>query len=157
MATRRDAREWALQLLFSQDLNTGKDLDAVFDYFFATNTTSDAGTRGFAEGLVRGVIQERKEIDEAIERYAEHWRISRMGVVDRNVLRMALYELMFRPEVPPAVVINEAIDIAKYFSNSESGRFVNGILDRARRDLGIEKGRDGDSVKTVADRSGGRC
>lgn len=135
MATRRDAREWALQLIFSQDLNTCSDLDAVFDYFFKVNPTDDAGAREFAERRVRGVVRERAVLDAAIEHYAEHWRISRMGVVDRSVLRMAIYELMFEPDVPPAVVINEAVDIAKYFSNSDSGRFVNGILDRARKEL----------------------
>ncbi len=140
MATRRDAREWALQIVFSLDLNTRSDLERVFDDFFVVQPVDDDSTRGFAEALVRGVVRERKTIDEAIERYAEHWRMSRMGVVDRNVLRIAVYELMFCPDVPPAVVINEAIDIAKYFSHSESGRFVNGILDRARRDL--EKGSD---------------
>lgn len=141
MATRRDAREWALQIVFSLDLNTRKELDRVFDDFFESNPTDDATVRAFCESLVQGVVAERATIDEAIGRYAEHWSLKRMGVVDRNVLRIALYELMFRPEVPPAVVINEAIDIAKYFSNSESGRFVNGILDRARKEL--ELSRDG--------------
>ncbi len=142
MATRRDAREWALQIVFSLDLNTREELNRVFDDFFASNPCEDAAARTFCESLVRGVVAERATIDEAIGRYAEHWSLKRMGVVDRNVLRIALYELMFRPEVPPAVVINEAIDIAKYFSNSESGRFINGILDRARKEL--EKKRDGD-------------
>lgn len=135
MATRRDAREWALQIVFSLDLNTRKDLDGVFEDFFSANPTDDAEVRAFTEGLVQGVVEQRQVIDQALERYAEHWRIARMGVVDRNVLRIAIYELMFRPDVPAAVVINEAIDIAKYFSNSDSGRFVNGILDRARKEL----------------------
>jgi len=143
MATRRDAREWALQIVFSLDLNTREELNRVFADFFASNPTEDAAVRAFCESLVRGVVQERPVIDEAIGRYAEHWSLKRMGVVDRNVLRIALYELMFRPEVPPAVVINEAIDIAKYFSNSESGRFVNGILDRARKELEQQHDVDG--------------
>ncbi len=142
MATRRDAREWALQIVFSLDLNTREELNRVFDDFFASNPCEDASARAFCESLVRGVVAERATIDEAIGRYAEHWSLKRMGVVDRNVLRIALYELTFRPEVPPAVVINEAIDIAKYFSNSESGRFINGILDRARKEL--EQQRNGD-------------
>jgi N utilization substance protein B len=154
MATRRDAREWALQLVFSLDLNTRSELDPVFAEFFDAYPTDDEEVRGFAEGLVRGVVQERKAIDAAIEGFAEHWRMARMGVVDRNVLRIAVYELMFRPEVPPAVVINEAIDIAKYFSNSESGRFVNGILDRARKEL--EKGRDEQGTAKGVKRAGSR-
>ncbi|HAS84369.1 MAG TPA: transcription antitermination factor NusB [Verrucomicrobia bacterium] len=143
MATRRDAREWALQIVFSLDLNTRKDLVAVFRHFFADNPTDDAAMRALAESLVQGVVEQRSVIDEAIERYAEHWRMARMGVVDRNVLRIAVYEMMFRPDVPAAVVINEAIDIAKYFSNSESGRFVNGILDRARKELEQERNGQG--------------
>jgi N utilization substance protein B len=141
MATRRDAREWALQIIFSLDLNTREELDRVFADFFESNPCDDVKAREFCESLVRGVVAERMEIDAAISRLAEHWSIKRMGVVDRNVLRLALYELMFRPDVPPPVVINEAVDIAKYFSNSESGRFVNGILDRARKEL--EQLRDG--------------
>lgn len=142
MATRRDAREWALQIVFSLDLNTREELNRVFDDFFGSTPCDDPSARKFCESLVRGVVAERTSIDEAIGRYAEHWSLKRMGVVDRNVLRIAIYELMFRPDVPPPVVINEAIDIAKYFSNSESGRFINGILDRARKEL--EQQHDGD-------------
>jgi N utilization substance protein B len=136
MATRRDGREWALQIIFSMDLNTRSDLDTVFEYFFKVHADSDEQTREFTESIVKGVIENRINIDEKIGAYAEHWKISRMGVVDRNVLRIAIYELMFCKDIPAAVVLNEAIDLAKYFSNSDSGRFVNGILDRAVRDLG---------------------
>lgn len=139
MATRRDAREWALQMVFSLDLNPKAELDWTIQNFFRAHPTQDEKIRGFAEGLVRGVYREQPTIDATITRYAQHWRIARMAAVDRNVLRVALYELLFCPEVPAAVVINEAIDVAKYFSNAESGRFVNGILDRARRELALEK------------------
>ena len=135
MATRRDGREWALQILFGLDLNPVRDLDKVFDYFFATFAESDPPIRKFAESIVRGVVAHREDIDAAIEKCAEHWKISRMGVADRNVLRIAMYELMFCEDVPSPVILNEAIDLAKYFNNSESGRFVNGILDRARKEL----------------------
>jgi len=154
MATRRDSREWALQLVFSLDLNTRSDLNGVFSDFFESNPTDDADAREFTEKLVRGVVQERQVIDAAIEGFADHWRMARMGVVDRNVLRIAVFELMFRPDVPAAVVINEAIDIAKYFSNSESGRFVNGILDRARKEL--EKSRHEQVAGKGAVRAAGR-
>jgi N utilization substance protein B len=136
MATRRDGREWALQIIFSLDLNTRSNLDEVFDYFFEVHAESDKKTREFTENIVRGVVEHRPEIDEKIEKYADHWKIRRMGVIDRNVMRIALYELMYCEDVPQAVVLNEAIDLAKYFSNSDSGRFVNGILDRARKDMG---------------------
>lgn len=135
MATRRDGREWALQIIFGLDLNTREDLDAVFKDFFQVHAKSDPRTRVFTETIVRGVVKHRLKIDARIEDYAEHWKIRRMGVVERNVLRIALFELMYGAKVPAAVVLNEAIDIAKYFSSRESGRFVNGILDRACRDL----------------------
>jgi N utilization substance protein B len=136
MATRRDGREWALQIIFGLDLNTRDDLDAVFDYFFKTHVSStDPQTRTFTELIVRGVVDHRAEIDGLIETYAEHWKIRRMGVVDRNVLRIALYELHYCKDIPKAVVLNEAIDLAKYFSNSDSGKFVNGILDRACKNV----------------------
>ena len=139
MATRRDAREWALQIVFSLDLNPKAELEWSIAHFFAENPTDDLKNREFAEKLVRGVYAEQPTIDATIAKYAQHWRIARMAAVDRNVLRVALYELLFCPDVPPAVVINEAIDVAKYFSNTESGRFVNGILDRVRRELSLER------------------
>jgi N utilization substance protein B len=138
MATRRDGREWALQIIFGFDFNEPGDLEKVFDYFFSTHVDPaecDERTCEFCKQIVRGVVAHRPEIDAAIEKYARNWKLNRMGVVDRNVMRIAVYELMFCKDVPPAVVLNEAIDLAKYFSNSDSGRFVNGILDRARREL----------------------
>jgi len=136
MATRRDGREWALQILFGLDLNPNRELDTVLKYFFEVFATdSDKRTRLFTENIVRGVMEHRREIDAQIEKYADHWKISRMGVADRNVLRIAMYELMFCDDVPVAVVLNEAVDLAKYFNSRESGRFVNGILDRACKEL----------------------
>lgn len=137
MATRRDAREWALQIIFSLDMNPPENLEWVIEDYFKTNPTTDDRARQFAEERVRGVVREQAAIDAMIERFSEHWRLSRMATVDRNVLRLAVYELSYCPDVPPAVVINEAIDIAKYFSNADSGRFVNGVLDRARRELDV--------------------
>lgn len=135
MATRRDGREWALQIIFGLDLNTREDLDVVLGDFFEVHAENDPRTQAFAESIVRGVVEHRLDIDACIEKYADHWKIRRMGVVDRNVLRIALYELMFCEDVPSAVILNEAIDVAKYFSSTESGKFVNGILDRALKDL----------------------
>lgn len=217
MSTRRDAREWALQMLCWLDINPVEDLGAAFEEFeivipeiwqerladMASTITElgrsveivaaddvepgepgepgpvtapDADTaaqmeferkgriedlrkvvatveklqadwaanpervffdrdRIFMADLVRGVTQSDGKLDELIEAAGQNWRIGRMGSVERNVLRMATYEMMQMDDVPAPVVMNEAVDIAKYFSSDESGRFVNGLLDRIRRDL----------------------
>ncbi len=91
--------------------------------------------RAFTEKLVRGVTDNLDAIDERLDKYTENWSLHRMGGVDRNVLRLAMFEMFFDDQTPPVVVINEAVDLAKYFSSSESGRFVNGLLDRACKDV----------------------
>ena len=133
MATRRHAREWGFQILFQLDMNPD-EVDKVFRQFWK-DKKADGKTRHFAEALVIGVREHLAEIDEKIKGYALNWDIKRMGVVERNVIRMALYEMLYCEDVPPVVSINEAVDITKYFGNAESGKFVNGILDRARKDL----------------------
>jgi N utilization substance protein B len=95
----------------------------------------DEEVRGHAEALVRGVKVHQGKIDELISQYAEHWELDRMAVVDRNVLRAGIFELLWVPDVPPKVVINEALEVAKKFSTHESSRFINGVLDRIRREL----------------------
>lgn len=97
---------------------------------FWENHKADAEVRDFATKLVSGTIQNNKRIDEVIARYADNWEIHRMATVDRNILRLATYELIFVEEIPPKVSINEAVDLAKKFGDIESSRFVNGILDR---------------------------
>ena len=89
----------------------------------------------FAEELARGVIDHHKEIDPLIAKYAENWEIDRMGTVDRNAMRIAVFEMLYRDDIPPVVSINEAVELAKAYSSSESGKFVNGILDRIRKGL----------------------
>jgi transcription antitermination protein NusB len=133
MATRREARECVVQVLFELDMNP-REPDRALSSFWAERKLDRQG-REFAEGLVRGVCEHRAEIDGVIRQYAENWDLNRMAVTDRNVLRMALYEMLHRPDIPPVVSINEAVDIARYFNSTESGRFVNGILDRARKDI----------------------
>ena len=98
-------------------------------------TAEDLAVQEFMEALVRGVLEHRAQLDAEIARYAKNWDISRMAAVDRNVLRLAIYEMMFREDIPPVVSINEAVDIAKKFSTDESGRFVNGILDVVRTNI----------------------
>lgn len=133
MGERRGAREWALQMLFQEDFNPGK-LPDVFTEFW-TGKDPSARAQAFAEDLVRGVMEHREEIDRRLQGYAENWALRRMPAVDRNLMRLALYELLYREDIPPVVTINEAVDIAKTFSGEDSGRFVNGILDRARKEL----------------------
>ncbi len=133
MDTRRTAREWVLQLLFQQDMNP-RELPALFDEFWKEHAT-DAETREFTESLVEAVGRNRMAIDMALSEAADNWRVGRMGVVERSVLRMAAAEMLYRDDIPPVVSINEAVDLAKYFSKRESGRFVNGILDRVRKGL----------------------
>ncbi len=137
MATRRDAREWALQILFGLDLNPRKDIDTVIEDFLS-ETNIDERSRDFMETLVYGVCKEKQNLDTMLQRYAEHWKMKRMRVVDRNILRIALFELLNLKDIPQAVIINEAVDVAKYFSTDASGGFVNGILDKARQDIPSE-------------------
>jgi N utilization substance protein B len=133
MTKRRSAREWAVQFLFQNDFNPG-DLEQALPEFWK-DKNPDSKSRQFAEDIIRGVLCHLRRIDELMQSYAEHWEIKRMNAVDRNVIRVALFEMLFRPDIPPIVSINEAVDIAKDFSSIESGKFVNGILDRALRDL----------------------
>lgn len=127
MGSRRQARELALQLLYQNEL-TGAD---PADMQRHSEAWSGAGedVRAFADGLLRGVIERLDVIDDKLSRQTAHWRLERLAAVDRNILRLAMYELMFREDTPQAVVIDEAIEIAKRFGAEESARFVNGVLD----------------------------
>lgn len=98
-------------------------------------TVEEAGMRAFADGLVRGTLEHVAQIDEELSRVMINWSLHRLAAVDRNLLRMAVYELRYRDDIPPVVSINEAIDIARKFSTAESGKFVNGILDRIKGEL----------------------
>jgi transcription antitermination protein NusB len=134
VATRREAREWAVQLLFQTDLNPPKDMRPVLAHFWE-QVKSDKGSREYAERIVRGVMSRRAEIDKIIDGTLVHWKMKRLAVIDRNVIRMSVYEMLNCEDVPPVVSINEAVDIAKYFGTNDSGRFVNGVLDRIRGGL----------------------
>src|SRR5690606_9468080 len=98
-------------------------------------STEETAMRVFAEPLIRGTGQHLAEVGGKIKQYARNWDLHRMAAVDRNVLRLAIYEMLYRDDIPPVVSINEAVDIAKRFSTDESGRFVNGILDKVKGDL----------------------
>jgi N utilization substance protein B len=134
MGGRHEARQWAVQFLFQRDFNTGEIESALEDFWQDKKTGSKA--RLFAEELIQGVESKKDELDGLIRKYAEHWDIRRMGAVDRNVMRVALYEMIYRPDIPPVVSINEAVEIAKDLSGVESGKFVNGILDHACKEQG---------------------
>jgi N utilization substance protein B len=133
MGTRRHARESAMQALFSMDMNCGFSEQMLADYCRCFSPNKRAYP--FFERLTAGVLQSKSEIDRVIERYSSNWKVQRMACVDRNILRVAVYELLYCADIPAKVSINEAIDIAKKFGASESGAFINGILDSIRTAL----------------------
>jgi N utilization substance protein B len=126
---RRKAREYALQILFQTDF-TGKKFDVEALREFWSDRKENADVRKFTEDLVVGTLDKIEEIDAAIEKVTENWLLKRMAAVDRNILRFAAYEILYRKEIPAAVTINEALEIAKKYSSSESASFLNGVLDR---------------------------
>ena len=130
MATRRRGREAALQLLYAVEM-THADVDEVLGSSWAHALTA-ARTREFTGVLLRGVIASRDEIDALIREWSANWSLERIGLVERNILRFAIYELMFMPEIPPNVTINEAIEVAKRYGADDAPSFINGILDRIK-------------------------
>lgn len=137
MRERRRARKLALQMLFQIDLG-GVLLDDVVKYFLERSDESEE-IKDFALKIVKGTLENLKEIDSLIKERLQNWEFDRISNVDKNILRFAIYELLYRDDIPVAVTINEAIEIAKEYSGSEAGKFVNGILDRIKQDKGIER------------------
>jgi N utilization substance protein B len=158
MGKRRESRERAVQFLFQHDLNPPEDIEAALNEFWDSQraaalaeekgpaqwgektelpppTTEEAAMRLFAEPLIRGTLQHRDAIDAEIKKYAQNWELHRIAAVDRNILRLAIYEMRHREDIPPIVSINEAVDIAKKFSTEDSGKFVNGLLDKVKGEL----------------------
>jgi N utilization substance protein B len=158
MGKRREARERAVQFLFQHDLNPPEKLDEALEHFWTSQraaaiaeekgaatwgeetelpppSADEAAVRLFAEPLIRGAIEHRTAVDEQIKKYAKNWELHRIAAVDRNILRLAIYEMLYREDIPPVVSINEAVDIAKKFSTQDSGKFVNGILDKVKSEL----------------------
>jgi N utilization substance protein B len=133
MGRRRKARELTLQLLYQLDVQGEGDPRPHLDDFWRRHPV-DPEAREFAETLVRGTKTHEAEIDELIVRYAENWELERMAVVDRNILRQAIFELRWGAGIPPKVAIIEALEVAKKFSTQESSRFINGILDRIHKE-----------------------
>ena len=158
MGKRREARERAVQFLFQHELNPPEDLAAALTQFWESQrtaaiaeekgaatwgqqvelpppTTEEAAIREFADPLIRGALEKRDEADDIIRKHAKNWELHRIAAVDRNILRLAIYEMLHRDDIPPVVSINEAVDIAKKFSTQDSGKFVNGILDKVKGEL----------------------
>ena len=132
MRKRTKARECALQVLYQIDITADKP-DISLKNYWAENDEPDEIMK-FAAGMVEGTCRNKQDIDKLITKYAENWTLNRMAVVDRNIMRMAAYELLYCPDTPPKVCINEAVELAKKFGDVESGKFVNGILDRIHKE-----------------------
>lgn len=127
MGLRHKGRQIALQILYQKDVAGVPLEEALATYQSHLNPSPEAFA--FARELVEGVAEHQIQIDEIIQKYSENWRLERMSVTDRNILRLATYELLYRPDIPPKVAINEAIELAKEFGTEDSPAFVNGILD----------------------------
>lgn len=134
---RREARMRAVQFLFQRDFNSGDLEEALQDFWH--DRESEADMKAFTDDIIRGVESRLPELDGLIQGSADNWDVSRMGAVDRNVMRVAVYEMLYRDDVPAVVSINEAVELAKALSDERSGRFVNGILDRIRKDIASNK------------------
>ena len=135
MGARRKARICALQMLFQYDVARPEVDDLTSSYWAAFGDDMGSVARDFSDNLALGAISRLDEIDGLIKQRAENWRIQRMAVVDRNILRLAIYEFLYEAETPKTVVINEALEIARRFSTFEATQFINGILDAIKRDL----------------------
>src|SRR6478752_3286339 len=133
MGKRRRAREAAVQYHFWRDLQRGEGPDKIDDFWEFCPATPRV--REFAQPLIEGMVAHLPEIDERIRRYCENYEFRRISAVDRNVLRLGIYEMFYRDDIPPVVSINEAIELAREFGGPDSWRFVNGILDRVKDDL----------------------
>jgi N utilization substance protein B len=133
MGKRRKARESTLQILFQLEFN-GSDAESVIRQFWEGKKTAKE-VRDYCQWLIKGIISHQEKVDNIIQSASEHWRVSRMPIVDRNILRMAAFELLYEEDVAPAIVINEAIEIAKKFSSEQASTFINGVLDALRKNI----------------------
>jgi transcription antitermination protein NusB len=133
MGTRRKSRELCLQMLFQWDM--GKQTPEHVRHTFWAEREVDQETRGFADDLFQLAVERRQEIDDLIQKHAQHWRMERMAAVDRNVLRTGVAEFLGYRDTPRPVVINEALEIARKFSAPESVQFINGVLDSVGKEI----------------------
>jgi len=133
MRKRTFARECALKILYRIEISKESVDSSLKDFWSKTSDSLDKNSRDFAEVLVKGTCENLAAIDKIISKHADNWNISRMAVIDRNVMRMAAYEMLFRDDIPLNVSINEAIELAKKYGDVDSGKFVNGILDKIKK------------------------
>ena len=134
MGNRRFSRELVIQFLYLTEMNDG-DIAHQLEAFWENNPNKDESVQTFTEDILNNIFEHKKEIDAQLEKYSDNWTLSRMTVIDRNLLRMAASELMYSKTVPPKVVIDEALEIAKRFGTADSPNFINGILDRILKEL----------------------
>ena len=132
MRKRTKARECVLKILYAIDI-TKESPEKCIEIFWQSNDEPEPQVRAFADTLVLGVSKNIELIDRVISEHATNWELKRMAVIDRNILRFATHELLFMDDIPPKVAINEAIDIAKKYGDKDSGKFVNGILDKINK------------------------
>ncbi|MDD4203152.1 MAG: transcription antitermination factor NusB [Candidatus Omnitrophica bacterium] len=133
MRKRSKSREHALKVLYAMDVRKDPSSDCLIDFFETYDVKSKEITQ-FTTSLVEGVEKQLKDIDRIIKKYAKNWEINRMAVIDRNILRLAAFELLYDDNIPPKVSINEAIELAKKCGDQNSGKFVNGILDKIKKE-----------------------
>jgi transcription antitermination protein NusB len=134
---RRRGREAALQMLYQWEVGRASAYEAIATYWPAHDAADEQPetVRGFANALVRGTIDRVTEIDRLLAKHAENWRVERMAVIDRLVLRLAVYEFLADPDTPSRVIINEALELARTYSGEEAVGFVNGVLDSVKKEL----------------------
>lgn len=145
MGRRRKARECALQILYELEFHENQ-VESLLEAFWRERKEPQE-VREYCEWLVRGVVRERPKIDAVIQKVSKNWRLSRMAIVDRNILRLAAFELEAEPHLEPAIIINEAIEIAKKFSGEEAAHFINGLLDALKKKREGQKSEKGDRKK----------
>jgi len=136
MRKRTRSRELALQILYQVDVRKDEIADFIAGFWenqTASDDTLDDSVMEFSTTLVNGTLKNLVQIDEYITGYAENWQLSRMAVIDRNIMRMGTFELLYLEDMPPKVAINEAVELAKKYGDTESGKFVNGILDKINK------------------------
>ncbi len=131
MVERRRSRATAVEILYQKEM-TDLSLDTIF---YRRTESSGEKTSGFSKKLLKGIEANQEKIDQLIDNYAKNWAIERLPVVDRNILRISIYEMVYEPEIPASVSINEAIELAKIYGSAESGKFVNGVLGQVAKSL----------------------
>ena len=132
MRKRTLAREWSLKILYQSEI-TRRSIASSSVEFISRQETTDPEVAAFTKRIVEGVEKNLESLDKSITQYATNWDISRMAVIDRNILRMGIYELTAMPDIPPKVVINEAVELAKKYGDIDSSKFINGVLDKIHK------------------------